>query len=79
MPADVELMPKNRKVWASWNFLGTSDARADDQAVCVSYWANRLQTFPAGAPDMFVTLNPPKPPAADKVIRRLKLAHPVFR
>ena len=27
---------------------------------------------------MFVTLNPPSPPAAEKVLRRLQLAHPVF-
>lgn len=41
--ADAALMPKNRKVWASWNFLGTSKPGVDDSAVCVSYWANRLQ------------------------------------
>ncbi|KAJ9507276.1 hypothetical protein QJQ45_006251 [Haematococcus lacustris] len=68
-----------RKVWASWNCLGSSDSRSGTAAVCVSYWANRLQHLPAEAPDMFVTLNPPHPPAADKVIRRLSLAHPVFR
>lgn len=32
-------------------------------AVCVSYWANRLQPLPAGAPNLFVTLNPIHPPA----------------
>lgn len=45
----------------------------------VSYWLNRLQHLPPEAPEMFVTLNPPNPPAADKVIRRLQLAHPVYR
>lgn len=72
-------MPRNRKVWSSWNFLGTSDPASDDTAVCVSYWVNRLQHLPPGAPEMFVTLNPLQPPAADTVIRRLSLAHPVFR
>lgn len=38
-----------------------------------------LQHLPPEAPQMFVTLNPPHPPAADKVIRRLQLAHPVYR
>lgn len=71
-------MPVNRKVWSSWNFLGHSDD-SDKAAVCVSYWVNRLQHLPPGAPDMFVTLNPPAPPAADKVIRKLHLEHPVFR
>ncbi|GIL82213.1 hypothetical protein Vretimale_7189 [Volvox reticuliferus] len=75
---DPALMPRNRKVWSSWNFLGSSNPGSNNTAVCVTYWANRLQEFPAGAPNLFVTLNPPKPPAAECVIRRLSLAHPVF-
>jgi predicted NAD/FAD-binding protein len=47
--------------------------------VTVSYWLNRLQHLPAEAPEMFVTLNPPQPPAADTIIRKLQLAHPVYR
>lgn len=39
---DAGLMPKDRALWASWNFLRSADAD-DDSAVCVSYWANRLQ------------------------------------
>lgn len=78
-PTDQSLMPRNRKVWSSWNFIGSTAPGAESSAVCVSYWANRLQELPPGAPDLFVTLNPPRPPAADHVIRRLTLAHPVFR
>ena len=37
-----------------------------------------VQRLPEGAGDLFVTLNPPNPPAKDKTIRRLSLAHPVF-
>ena len=37
-----------------------------------------LQRLPADAPPIFATLNPPRPPAADKTIRRLQLAHPSF-
>lgn len=79
LPADPSQMPVNRKTWSSWNFLGTSSPQADTSAVCVSYWVNRLQELPPGAPNLFVTLNPITPPAPDTVIRRLKLAHPVFR
>ncbi len=71
-------MPVNRKVWASWNFLGSSGPEGDTAAVCVSYWVNRLQRLPAGAPDLFVTLNPPRAPAPQHVKRKLTLAHPVF-
>lgn len=35
-----------------------------------------LQNLPADAPPLFVTLNPTKHPAKDKVLRRLNLAHP---
>jgi hypothetical protein len=38
-----------------------------------------LQHLPPEAPQMFVTLNPPQPPAPDKTIRRLALEHPVYR
>ncbi|PRW60674.1 cyclopropane-fatty-acyl-phospholipid synthase [Chlorella sorokiniana] len=75
---DESLMPVCKKTWASWNFLGRSADGGDKAAVCVSYWANRLQPLPPGAPNLFVTLNPIHPPAEDKTFRRLSLAHPVF-
>jgi predicted NAD/FAD-binding protein len=37
-----------------------------------------LYRYAAGTPDLFVTLNPPKPPAADTVQHRVTLAHPLF-
>ncbi|KAG2447750.1 hypothetical protein HYH02_007208 [Chlamydomonas schloesseri] len=75
---DPSQMPLNRKTWSSWNFLGTSGPQSNTSAVCVSYWVNRLQELPPGAPNLFVTLNPITPPAPETVIRRLTLAHPVF-
>lgn len=36
-------MPRIRKTWSSWNFLGTSAPGSDDAAVCVTYWLNKLQ------------------------------------
>jgi predicted NAD/FAD-binding protein len=76
---DETLMPVRQKAWASWNFLGTSGTEQDESPVCVSYWLNRLQHLPPEAPQMFVTLNPPRAPAQDKVLKRLSLAHPVYR
>lgn len=79
---DTDLMPRARATWSSWNFLGSSIAAAepsaDTAAVCVTYWLNNLQRLPADAPETFVTLNPPRPPAAERTIRHLRLAHPVF-
>jgi hypothetical protein len=39
-----------------------------------SCWFARTQD----APPLFATLNPLQPPAPEKVLRHLKLAHPVF-
>ena len=39
---DASLMPRDRAVWASWNVVGSSKA-SSEAAVCVTYWANRLQ------------------------------------
>ena len=70
---DARFMPRRRAVWASWNYLGRRGADAD--AVCVTYWMNRLQSLES-APDLFVTLNPPRRP--DGVLREETYAHPIF-
>lgn len=74
---DRALMPKERSVWASWNVLGTKDD--ESSAICVSYWLNHLQNLDETVPDLFVTLNPPFAPQPNTLIRRLKLAHPIFK
>ncbi|KAK9864126.1 hypothetical protein WJX84_007458 [Apatococcus fuscideae] len=74
---DTSLMARNRQAWASWNFIGAK-GNPETTPVCVSYWVNRLQRVPADAPETFVTLNPPHPPAQDKTALHAQLAHPVF-
>jgi len=68
--SDAGLMPKRRKVWSSWNYLET------DGALCVSYWMNQLQGLPGR--DLFVTLNPPRPPRAETLLHSEIYEHPVF-
>ena len=77
---DASLMPRNRKAWASWNCLkgeGRGSTSANE-SVCVTYWVNLLQNLPKDAPDVFVTLNPPRPPKAETVEHKVTLAHPLF-
>lgn len=72
---DAAVMPKRRRVWSSWNYLGR---RGDDAAEpCVTYWMNRLQGLPEGAP-LFVTLNPPRAPRAGTVLASFVYEHPIF-
>lgn len=73
---DPTLMPRRRKVWSSWNYLGQREA-GGDRAVAVTYWMNRLQRLDA-AHDWLVTLNPFEPPRESLIEREITYHHPVF-
>jgi len=67
---DETLMPRRKRAWASWNYIGADDG------LCVTYWMNRLQGLPGQ--DLFVTLNPPRPPRPDTLLRSELYEHPIF-
>lgn len=64
--SDSRLMPRNRAVWSSWNFISrklrTSASASNDgelsvvpaehRPVCVTYWLNRLQNLQRYAMDV---------------------------
>lgn len=68
--SDASLMPRRRRAWAAWNYIGV------DGGLCVTYWMNRLQGLRGR--DLFVTLNPPRPPAPDSLLRTEIFEHPIF-
>jgi predicted NAD/FAD-binding protein len=68
---DASLMPKRRRAWSSWNFLGLTDR----DRVCVTYWMNHLQRLESEAP-LFVTLNPARPPKAGTILHTESYHHP---
>lgn len=70
--SDAALMPRRRRVWASWNFIDNPDGK-----LCVTYWMNRLQNLPE-TQQLFVTLNPTLQPAAESVHHRVVYTHPRF-
>ena len=72
---DPALMPKRRRVWASWNFLG--ETAGQHPKVSVTYWMNSLQPL-STATDHFVTLNPLRPVAQGAEIARIAYDHPLF-
>jgi predicted NAD/FAD-binding protein len=67
-------MPKRQRVWASWNFIGSADPGAPP---CVTYWMNNLQKLPTRQ-QIFVTLNPVRPPDPAKVFMSQTYEHPLF-
>jgi predicted NAD/FAD-binding protein len=74
--SDLALMPRRRRAWASWNYLGRSDAQANAD-LYVTYWMNKLQSIDGRTP-LFVTLNPPAMPRAKTIHGVFTCAHPVF-
>ena len=73
---DTALMPKRKKVWASWNYL-RSTKPCGSQGVAVSYWMNRLQGIAPQHP-LFVTLNPEREPAPGTEFAEFSYDHPQF-
>lgn len=73
--SDQSLMPKRRAVWSSWNYIGSRTNVGD--AICVTYWMNRLQNLGTETP-VFVTLNPARAPRAGTLLHSEVYDHPVF-
>jgi len=73
---DASLMPKRRRVWSSWNFVGSRED-ADGTPLCVTYWMNLLQSLEAKE-QIFVTLNPFREPAPGTVMREFNYTHPFY-
>jgi len=67
---DASLMPRRRRAWASWNYMGA------DGGLCVTYWMNKLQGL--SGENLFVTLNPPRPPKPGSLLRSELYEHPIF-
>lgn len=73
--SDNRLMPRTRKAWASWNFMGQGSNINDK--VSVTYWMNRLQSLNSDT-DLFVSLNPLIQPRENSIHRSFQYDHPVF-
>lgn len=73
---DPAQMPKRRRVWSSWNYLGS--AAGGEQDLSLTYWMNNLQPLDPGAGDFFVTLNPRRTIDPNTIVDSIDYSHPVF-
>lgn len=73
---DASLMPHNRRVWSSWNYMAETGGQGGNR-VSVTYWMNRLQRLPTDT-DLLVSLNPLVEPLPELVIQEMTYHHPVF-
>jgi uncharacterized protein len=71
---DTSVLPKRRRVWASWNYR---IPRESQETVTLTYDMNILQSLKADQ-EFCVTLNPTQRIDAEKTIRQLVYAHPVY-
>ena len=68
---DARHMPRRRRAWSSWNYIGDGDNGA------VTYWMNRLQNLRC-TENIFVTLNPAAEIDPAKVVAEFSYDHPMF-
>lgn len=73
--ADENLMPRNRKTWASWVY--TEDAASRSDRIDLTYWMNSLQPIPMEDPH-FVTLNTRRSIREELIYDTVTLRHPVY-
>jgi predicted NAD/FAD-binding protein len=69
---DESLMPKNKKTWASWNYVSNSQ-----NSLSLTYWMNNLQNIDNSYP-LFVTLNPAKQIKQSDIFYQTTYSHPIF-
>ena len=70
--SDLNLMPKRRRVWSSWNYMGSSETGAS-----VTYWMNSLQSIDPKN-QLFLSVNPKQQPNSKAIIREFDYSHPFF-
>lgn len=74
--SDASLMPRRRRLWSSWNYLGAG--HGIDASLSVTYWMNNLQPLGETDGDLFVSLNPCRDIAAGRTIASFAYSHPIF-
>lgn len=67
---DSSIMPKNKRAWASWNYLENQAGNP-----CLTYYMNRLQNLKCET-DIFVSMNLNQQIDKNKIIQTFNYAHP---
>jgi len=73
--SDASIMPKNKRAWASWNFL--AGATNSNEAPVITYCMNILQGLTEQEP-LLVTLNGRDKIAPDRILQEFSYSHPVY-
>ena len=71
---DETIMPKNKKVWYSWN---SSMHINNTEKTSVTYWLNQLQNLKINR-NIFLTINPFTEISESKIFKKIKFTHPYY-
>jgi uncharacterized protein len=74
---DESFMPRSRRAWASWNWYSAT-SNMTKTMLMLTYRLNTLQSLPADAPTVMVTLNRDREPAPGTVLARMVFDHPMY-
>ena len=69
--SDERLMPQNKNVWASWNYIESNST------LFVTYWMNLLQKLNTSQ-NFFVSLNPETNIDENKIEKKVSYHHPTY-
>jgi uncharacterized protein len=72
---DSAFMPRSKRAWASWNYLGQTTGDDGSEKASLTYYMNRLQHIDPQYP-LFVTLNPSATPRS--VYEKYVYYHPTY-
>jgi len=72
---DSTIMPKNKKVWSSWNYR--IEPKNGEVKTSTIYYMNSLQHV-SKSQDYFVSINDPGNVSTDKIIKEIDYDHPLF-
>ena len=73
---DTSIMPKNKKIWASWNFISLND-ESNNIHESLHYYMNRLQKLDSNK-NYIVSVNPIKKPRKESIIYTTEYTHPIL-
>jgi predicted NAD/FAD-binding protein len=74
---DRNLMPKRKALWSGSNYIERNTRRKSSKNFCVTFWMNRLQGL-SGVQDIFITIDPEKPPPPEKILSRQINRRPIL-
>ena len=76
---DDRQMPRRRRLWSSWNYIGAGTERdgGGSERLSATYWMNKLQPLTTKT-NYFVTLNPVRAIAEGTIVQRFAYRHPMF-